>query len=156
MTFRYTIQRAVPADAEAMLDLQLRAFAEEGRRSQNMQIPPLMETLARLHDHIANQLAFTAKEGDVLIGAVRGLLDGDTCTIRTLAVDPGYQGRGIGSALLRTLEQALPPVRRIELTTSMGTVGNVAFYERHGYSIFSTTRESDLVTLAHMHRILRD
>ena len=37
----YIIIPAIPADAEIICEIQMRAFAEEGRLSDNVQIPPL-------------------------------------------------------------------------------------------------------------------
>lgn len=51
-----------------------------------------------------------------------------------IAVDPGQQGRGIGSALLRTgLARADEAGERVILVTS--SPSNVPFYERHGFTV---------------------
>ena len=137
-----------------MLDLQRRAFAEEGRRSGSQDIPPLAERLDAVIEHVQNQTALVARDNEKIIGTIRGLVNGQTCTIRALAVDPAHQGRGVGSALLEALERALPHVAQFDLTTNTLMEGNVPFYERHGYRVDELTRHSDLVTLAQMTKVV--
>ena len=144
------LARARPEDAPAMLDLQRRAFAEEGRRSGDLTIPPLAESLPAIAAHIADQTAITARRGETIIGAIRGVVADRVCTIRALVVDPAEQGQGIGFALLEALERAVADVLRFELITNTVMERNVAFYERHGYRVAELTRHSDKVVLAHM------
>lgn len=146
----HTIGPATPQDAPDMLALQRRAFVEEARRSGTEDFPPLTEGLDAIVDHIQTQTALTARDGGRVIGAVRGVVTDGVCVVRALVIDPACQGRGIGSALLKALEQALPSVTRFDLTTNTLMEGNVPFYERHGYRVTELTRVSDRVTLAQM------
>ena len=145
-----TINRPQATEAAAMYSLQQRAFAEEGRRSGTRSIPPLTETADAIAVHIETQTALVARDGDAIIGSVRGVVQDGVCTIRALVVDPAQQGRGIGSALLRALEAALPEARRFELTTNTVMEANVPFYERHGYSVYQTIQHSEIIKLALM------
>jgi predicted N-acetyltransferase YhbS len=146
----HTISPAILEDAPTMLDLQRRAFAEEGRRSRSQDIPPLTELLDAIIEHIHQQTALIARDNGKIIGTIRGIVKGRVCTVRALAVDPANQGHGIGSALLKALERALPDVAQFDLTTNTVMEGNVPFYERHGYRVTGLTRYSELVTLAQM------
>jgi len=150
-----TISRPRIEDALAMHLLQRRAFAEEGRRSGTTDIPPLTETEEGIAGHILTQTALVARDGDAIIGSVRGVVNDGICTIRALVVDPAHHGRGIGSSLLRALEAALPDVKRFELTTNMVMQNNVPFYERHGYVVYEKVRHSDIITLALMSKPAR-
>jgi ribosomal protein S18 acetylase RimI-like enzyme len=146
----YSISRAILEDAPTMLDLQRRAFAEEGRRSGSQDIPPLAEPVEAVVEHIEKQTALVARDNGKIIGMIRGIVNDRVCTIRALAVDPAYQGHGIGSALLNSLERMLPGIAQFDLTTNTVMEGNVPFYERHGYRTVELTRHSELVTLAQM------
>jgi tRNA (guanine37-N1)-methyltransferase len=146
----YSITRAIPEDAPVMLDLQRRAFAEEGRRSGTQDIPPLTESLDAVTDHIRSQTALVARDEGKIIGMIRGIVNGRICTVRALAVDAAYRGQGLGSALLNALERTLPQVARFDLTTNTVMEGNVPFYERHGYRTIELTRHSEVVILAQM------
>lgn len=52
--------------------------------------------------------------------------------IATIGVLPGYQRRGVGSALLRQCEELLK-VPRIRLTVRMSNDAAIALYEKEGY-----------------------
>ncbi len=75
-------------------------------------------------------LNVTAWDGDRLVGSVRILTDGYFFgTIPEILVDPGYQGQGIGSELMKRAWELAP--------TSLffgAQPGKEAFYERLGYN----------------------
>jgi predicted N-acetyltransferase YhbS len=146
----YTIGPAILEDAPTMLELQRRAFAEEGRRSGSQDIPPLTEPLDAVIEHIQKQTALVARDNGKIIGTIRGIIKGRVCTIRALAVEPARHGLGVGSALLSALEHTLRDMAQFDLTTNTVMEGNVPFYERHGYRVIELTRHSERVTLAQM------
>ncbi len=74
-----SIQAACLADASVIHAIQMRAFAEEGRLGNNMQIPPLTETLAAIQHHIQTQTVLVARElvaheGERIVGSARGIV----------------------------------------------------------------------------------
>jgi predicted N-acetyltransferase YhbS len=148
----HSIVPADPGDATAMLAIQRRAFAEEGRLSGSVAIPPLTETLDAVVEHIRNQTALVARSGTRIIGSVRGIAVGTVCTIRGLGIEPSHQGQGIGSSLLHALEAAHPRATHFELTTNTVMAGNVRFYERHGYEVTALTPHSEKIILAQMRK----
>lgn len=145
-----SIQRARPEDAETLHAIQMRAFDEEGRLSEDRDIPPLTEPIADIAHHIREQTVLVAREGERIVGAARGLVEGAVCTLRGVIVEPDCQGRGIGAALLRAIEAAHPDVVRFDLTTNTLVPGNVAFYERHGYQVVERTKYKARIVLAQM------
>jgi ribosomal protein S18 acetylase RimI-like enzyme len=146
----FTVRPAKLADAAAMHELQQLAFAEEGRRSGTREIPPLLEDLASIMQHIEHQIALVAARDETVVGCVRGVVGEHAFTIRGLIVHPSCQGQGVGSTLLKALEAALPASTRIDLITNTVMEGNVPFYERHGYRVTETTTPIPGITLAHM------
>lgn len=52
--------------------------------------------------------------------------------IATIGVDPNYQRRGIGRAMLRAAEQLLK-TPRVRLTVRMSNQGAISLYEQEGY-----------------------
>ncbi len=52
--------------------------------------------------------------------------------IATLAVDPRFQRRGIGQALLRRCESQIQ-ARRMKLTVRVSNLGAISLYEHEGY-----------------------
>ena len=146
----FTIAPAAISDAADILAIKLRAFAEEGRLSGTMDLPPLQEDLAAVERDIRAHTVLIARDTGRTVGSARGEVSGSSCEIRAVCVDPPYQGRGIGAALLRALEHAHPDVAQFELTTNTLVPGNVEFYQRHGYRIVGRTSYTDRIVLAHL------
>ena len=142
-------------DAPAMLAMQKLAFEPEARACKAWDIPPLQETVEGLREHIRMATVLKAVEGERLLGSIRGLVTGSTCLIRVLVVAPDAQGRGLGAALLKAIEDAHPQVERFELTTNMIMVGNVRFYLRHGYEVVEQVQHAPTIRLAFMRKIAR-
>jgi GNAT superfamily N-acetyltransferase len=148
----------VPArleDAPALLAMQRIAFEPEAQAGQDRAIPPLLETLDDVREHIRTATVLKAVEGDRLLGAIHGVPNGDTCVIRVLAVAPEAQGRGLGARLLRAIEDAHPQAARFELTTNMIMARNVRFYLGHGYELVEEIQHSPTIRLAFMRKIAR-
>lgn len=145
-----SILPAAPEDARVIHEIQMRAFAEEGRLSGDLRIPPLAETVADIEGHIRDHTVLVARYGERIVGSARGLVEGAACTLRGVSVEPDCHGRGIGGALLRAIEQAHPEVERFDLTTNTLVPGNVAFYERRGYAVTELTAYTDRIVLARM------
>lgn len=146
----YFIVPADPGDAAVIHEIKMRAFAEEGRLSESMEIPPLMEKVPAIEQDIRNHTVLTARDGERIIGSARGIAIGAVCTIRAVCVEPAHHGRGIGAALLHAIEEAHPGVDRFELTTNTLVPGNVEFYERRGYQVTELTKYTGKIVLAQM------
>lgn len=77
-----------------------------------------------------------ARIGDEIVGGIFGASNWDWLYIKLLAVDPSLRGQGIGSSLIKRME---------EMALSRGCVGvhvdtfsfqALHFYERCGYNVF--------------------
>jgi ribosomal protein S18 acetylase RimI-like enzyme len=60
--------------------------------------------------------------------------------IATIGVDPGYQRRGIGRALLRACEAQIK-LPRVRLTVRLSNTGAIALYEQEGYRTCDVWKE---------------
>jgi N-acetylglutamate synthase-like GNAT family acetyltransferase len=78
-----------------------------------------------------------AREGQKLAGAIGIERYGHDGLLRSLAVDPGHQGQGLGSALVRALELAMQTegVKTLVLLTQTAE----SFFAKRGYVL--TPRE---------------
>ena len=83
----------MPADAPRCAELETLLFGGDDPWGPEA----FLEALASRHHYLA------AREGRSLIGYAGLFSDGDPAEIYTLAVDPAYQGRGIGRALLHAM-----------------------------------------------------
>ncbi len=150
MNGTFEIAPAAPEDAAVVHAIQMRAFAEEGRLSGTRDIPPLTETVDAIESLIRTQTVVVARAGGRIVGSARGLRDRSVCMVRGVLVDPAWQGRGIGAALVAAIENLHPDVERFTLTTNTLVPGNVAFYERRGYRVDELTKYGEKIVLAQM------
>lgn len=116
-------QRA--ADAAAVDRLQARAFGP-GRFAR---------TAFRIREQAgeAETLAFVARVGSLMVGSVQltpiRIGSEPAYMLGPLVVDPAFEGKGIGAALLERSAIAARAVKRGLILL----VGDEAYYSRHGY-----------------------
>src|SRR5437879_2983272 len=101
-----TIRRAREQDFADILKIQAEAFGEyQGLYDVNAWTK---ETLANINLDARDKLILVAEWEGMLVGSVRFWVVAGVCVIRLLSVKPGYQGRGIGEALMREIERLAP------------------------------------------------
>lgn len=124
-----------PEHAGEVLTIQRAAYLVEARRYAAWDLPPLVETLQEIEDHIASGLpALGAWDGHRLVGSVRGKVDGDRMEVARLAVAPDQRKKGIGRRLLEAITHEAPQDTRVVwLFTGVDSAGNVALYESAGF-----------------------
>jgi GNAT superfamily N-acetyltransferase len=149
----WTIVDAEPADAEAILALQTLAYQSEAERYNDWTIPPLVETLASVREHIQRHVVLKALIDERLVGSVRGVVEDDVCLVGRLIVHPEVQKRGLGAALLAAIEARHPAVAAFELFTGDRSEGNLRLYVRHGYVVTHTKPVSPEVSLVFLRKL---
>ena len=129
------------ADAPAMLAMMRRAEGGLGRLPHEMDLAWAIETL----DHaLDGGVAIGAWDGGRLAGVIKA------CRMPsvqfqhvlwdlTVAVDPDFQGRGIGRGLFEALfaaaETLSPRIERIELVVREGLGHAIRLYEKMGFRL---------------------
>jgi len=91
-------------------------------------------------------------EGGPIIGTVRGHMAPDGFYIGRLAVQPQWQGRGCGSALLEAMIARAEP-NRLVLFTSTKSERNLRLYERFGFKPFKKSTTATGVTLVWLEKV---
>jgi ribosomal protein S18 acetylase RimI-like enzyme len=102
-------------------------------------LPPLRETVEDLEALIDRGfVTYVAETPDSAIaGTVRAETRPDgVVEVGRLAIDDGFQRRGIGLALMVALEHAATAARRFELFTGEDAVEPLALYSKLGYETF--------------------
>ena len=81
-----------------------------------------------------------AAQGEALLGFGIMVYADDTAHLSLLAVQPEARRQGVGTALLKWLEQVagVAGIERVQLEARCGNAAALAFYRRHGYQQTST------------------
>jgi tRNA (guanine37-N1)-methyltransferase len=144
------------ADAGELLTLQRAAYLSEAQAYNDFSIPPLQEQLEGVVERIAHGVVWKAVAGTRIVGSVHLAVEGSLGRINRLMVAPDWQGRGVGSKLLRVAEQTAPAeVTSYELFTGAESERNLQLYRNAGYREIRRepqTAKVELVLLAKRRR----
>lgn len=122
------------ADAGEIYALQRAAYLSEAQVYDDLTIPPLQEQLDGMVERITQGVVWKAVAGSRIVGAVHVAVEGEIARIGRLMVAPDWQGKGVGTKLLRVAEQTAPAhVTSYELFTGSQSEGNLRLYQRAGY-----------------------
>jgi ribosomal protein S18 acetylase RimI-like enzyme len=147
-----TIDDASTEDADAILALQKLAYQSEAKLYNDWSLPPLTQSIESLLEELTRSVVLKATLGGRIVGSVRASQNGTVCAIGRLVVHPELQGRGIGSHLLRSIEQRFKGVSKFELFTGSRSEGNIRLYQRHGYAIVRTQPLSQTLSLTFLEK----
>ena len=145
-------------DAEAILDLQKRAYVSEAKIYNDYTIPPLTQALDQIKNEIRDQNFLKAIEDSnntlKIVGSVRAYAKDNTAFIGRLMVEPKLQNRGIGTLLMKAIEQQFtaPEVTRYELFTGHKSIRNLCLYQKLGYREFKRIPVNETVTMVFMEK----
>jgi ribosomal protein S18 acetylase RimI-like enzyme len=130
------IIKAKIEDLPSILSLQKLCFQSEAQMLNDFSIQPLTQTLESITEEFNKGIILKAvdeKNIDEIIGSVRGYVCEGTLHIGKLIVNPSFQNKGVGKALLSSIE-SMYPNKRYELFTSGKSVKNLNLYIKNGYS----------------------
>jgi len=139
---RLIISKAEEKDLPEILELQRLAFYENSIRYKDPNMPPMPQTLEELKEESMGQKFLKATENGMIVGAVRGRMDGDVCRISKMMVRPDHQNRGIGQKLMAAIEAEFN-ARIYELRTGHLDEKNDFLYKKLGYVL---TGEKEKIT----------
>ncbi|GAA2398235.1 GNAT family N-acetyltransferase [Nonomuraea africana] len=146
------IARAVGEDAGEILTVQRAAYVSEAQLYGDPFIPPLVESVEQVRRAIETGVVLKARDGERIVGAVRGQLAGTTCLVGRLVVAPDAQRRGLGRALLEALHEEMSQAQAFDLFTGHLSEGNLRLYRKLGYRETRRERMDDHLTLVHLRR----
>ena len=147
-----SFEKAKIEDAEALTEVQRRAFDDDSRRFGGLSAggpvphvsggpvphvsggPPGYDSVDWTLWAMKTGIYYKILAGDRIIGAVI-LFDMHKrhFNLGRIFVDPDWQDRGIGSQAIRFIEKTFPYVKRWSLDTPEWAVRNHHFYEKLGY-----------------------
>ncbi|NIK58075.1 tRNA (guanosine(37)-N1)-methyltransferase TrmD [Kribbella shirazensis] len=142
---------ATTADAGEIHVLQLAAFLSEARLYDDYTIPPLTEDPGATVARLERGTVLKAVAGSRIVGSVQLTVDGEVGSIERLVVAPDWQGRGLGTRLLRAAEQLAPAdVTSYTLNTGAQSDRNLALYRKAGYRETRRTPQTPKVDLVYL------
>lgn len=148
------IENALISDLEEILALQKLAYLSEAEICNDFSIPPLLQTIEDIKSEYAYKTFLKAVDSGKIIGSVRANLQDGTCYIGKLIVHPDYQNRGIGTALMNSIENCFKGCKRYELFTGKKSIKNIYLYNKLGYRIFKEEKISEKLTLVSLEKIV--
>ncbi len=146
------IQRATESDAKEILALQKLAYISEAEIYNDFTIHPLHQTLNEITSEIEMQYVLKCVMNDRIVGAVRAYMTEGTCFICRLIVHPKFQNQGIGTKLLKEIENHFDRAKRFELFTGHKSQKNLHLYQKHGFEIFKSEKVNEALTLVFMEK----
>ncbi|MES5938641.1 MULTISPECIES: GNAT family N-acetyltransferase [unclassified Bacillus cereus group] len=139
-----SIEKATILDAEKLTEIMTRTFDEEAKRwlcgqgdviDYNIQ-PPSYSSVEMMRYSIEELDSFKVIVDDKIIGGIIVTISGKSYgRIDRIFVDPDYQGKGIGSHVIKSIEVEYPSIRVWDLETSSRQRNNHYFYKKMGYEI---------------------
>lgn len=134
-----TVRVAEPGDAGELLTLQRSCWVTEPPANPQLDLDALTETVEDVRRWLGERLVLVARSGCRLVGAVAADRRGTDWHIGRLMVAPDLQGRGLGRALLRRIEEAAPDgVTGFRLSTGSGSARNLRILRKAGYRVART------------------
>ncbi|MFD5259498.1 GNAT family N-acetyltransferase [Bacillus wiedmannii] len=138
------IEKATILDAEKLTEIMTRTFDEEAKRwlcgqgdviDYNIQ-PPGYSSVEVMKYSIEELDCYKVMMDGKIIGGIIVTISGKSYgRIDRIFVEPVYQGKGIGSHVIKLIEEEYPNIRIWDLETSSRQLNNHHFYEKMGYEI---------------------
>ena len=149
----FTLRRAGPADAASILSLAERAYARWVPVLGRLPSPAVADYTVVLEDHRIDLLECDGK----LIASVAAKLHDSFLFVESLAVDPDWQGQGIGPELLAHAEKLARDAGKpeVRLLTNAKMAANVVLYEKLGYAVFEREESPQCGLIIHMRKALQ-
>src|SRR5262249_46774575 len=126
---------ATSGDAEGVADVLAAAFGGYEARYTAAAYRATVISAAGIAKRLGEGATWGAKLGDEVVGTVSCVLTGDGLYVRSMAVSPAAQGRGVGRALLDEVQSYArqSAASRLYLSTTPLLTAAIGLYESFGF-----------------------
>lgn len=146
------VLNAVVTDAEEILKLQKTVYISEVKLHDDYSIPPVTQTLSEIKREFHTHTFLKVVREDKIIAAVKACEGNGTCYIGRLIVDKAFQNQGIGTMLLKKVEEGFDHLKRYVLYTDKKNERSIRFYNKLGYEIFREQILNPKTTLVYLEK----
>ena len=132
MKLERTIREAIPEDAERLGNCMVSAYSTYQKRKGGVRLPPMdVDYLSEIRNY---PTWVVESEGRILAGLIL-VFQEDHASIANIAVDPEFQGHGIGGELLTFAESKARENNYVELrlTTHVLLDESISLYRHLGW-----------------------
>ncbi len=146
-----TFERATPADAEALVKVQIAAFHHDSILYPDVEVggPPGYDSVEGTRKKIeADEFYKIVHDGQIIGGIVVYDQGEGHYHLDLIYLDPEYHNRGIGTQAMQFLEQTYAATKWT-LDTPEYAVRNQHFYEKFGYVKVGTREEPDITLIVY-------
>lgn len=127
------IREATPEDAGGLKDCMESAYTAYQERMNGVRLPPMdVDYLSEIKEY---PCWVVESEGSILGGLIL-VFEKDRASIANIAIDPSFQGQGIGGALMKfaELKAKVNNFSELHLATHLLLNENIALYQHLGWT----------------------
>jgi len=132
MELAWQIRKAIPDDSDNLKNCMESAYAVYEKRMGGVLLPPMgVDYLSEIENYPS---WVVESEGSVLGGLIM-VFENDQASIANIAVNPGFQGQGIGGALMKFAESKAKEngFAELQLATHALLNENISLYQHLGW-----------------------
>ncbi|MEC2158817.1 GNAT family N-acetyltransferase [Virgibacillus halodenitrificans] len=134
---KVSLVKGTENDAEAIFDIQVKAFTPLLEKYNDYDVNPAKETIDRVVERInrPNGGFYKILVGSEIVGAMCIFWEENVrFWISPMFILPSYQGKGIAQKAMILMEKMFPEATSWELSTILEEARNCYLYEKMGYS----------------------
>lgn len=132
MPIAWHIREAIPGDAAGLKNCMQSAYANYQSRMNGERLPPM--DVDYLSD-IKNYPTWVVEQEGEIAGGLIMMFENDLASIANIAVDPDFQGQGIGGELMKFAESKARENQfsELQLATHVLLEENISLYRHLGW-----------------------
>ena len=133
MIKQWAIRKAVFVDANGLQECMYSAYAAYQDRMGGVRLPPMELDYS---DEIYNFPTWVAEFEGKIVGGITMVFEENFASIANIAVDPDFQGQGLGGALMKLAETMAKEkgYANLRLATHVLLTENIALYLHLGWT----------------------
>lgn len=132
MELPWHIREATPEDSDSLKNCMESAYTVYQERMGGVRLPPMN---ADYLSEIINYPTWVIESEGSILGGLIMVFENDQASIANIAVDPRFQGQGIGGALMKFAESKANEncFSELHLATHVLLIENISLYQHLGW-----------------------